>query len=158
MQQEDKRFEISLRPLAKHALPFMGGAALFGAIPTWLLSGWLGIIGEAIAVLGVMLVMLGSAKMVRIAADSGVREACLTFLGASVVRAVACPAVVILIGWATKLPFEPMIIWLAICYVACLFMECIWVVVALKRHHAKNKINKKNIKKSVQPNYMDWSI
>jgi fumarate reductase subunit D len=100
--------------------------------------------------------MVLNGKLTVLAARQSDRAAFIVFTGGSVARAMVCPLVVFLPGWLLKLPVIAMCVWLAITYLLCLITECIWIVIALKKHVAIHKPRKTAPK--VQPNYMDWSI
>lgn len=148
--------DIRMAGLLKAVIPLMLVVAGLGSLPMWRLMGTTGVLAEFVAVCGVMGVMVLNAKLTVLAAKLGSRDACIVFLGGSVARVLACPALVFLIGWLMKLPVMPLSVWLAITYLVCLMVECAWIVVALKRHVKLHKPQKSP--QSLQPQYMDWSI
>jgi len=148
--------DIKLAVLLKAVVPLMATAGVLGGLPTWRLTGVAGVYAETLSVCGVMAIMVLNAKMTVMAAKSGPRDACLVFLGGSVARVVACPAAVFIIGWLLRLPLIPLSVWLAITYLLCLVTECVWMVIALKKHVKLHKPQKSV--PAVQPQYMDWSI
>lgn len=153
---QSQPLDITLGGLLKAVVPVMTVVALIGGLPTWRLTGLRGVSAQAVAVCGVAAVMLLSGRLTVWAARRSARDAFIVFLGSSVARVIACPAVVFVAGWMLNLPIMPMSVWLAITYLLCLITECVWIVSALKKHVEKYKPTKTF--KPIQPKYMDWSI
>jgi hypothetical protein len=110
--------------------------AVFGAVPTWMTThrtyGWDGVYAQAAAVGIVLVVMLGSGYLAVIVAQGGTGLISTAFLGGSLVRMVLCPVLMAVVWWATHWPVAPMGIWLVITYLACLTLEVVWVIRALR--------------------------
>lgn len=128
-----KPLDISLRSLMGWVLGPVLGMTLFGIWPTWLLEGWAGVIAQWVTVLLVLSVMFGSGSLTVYAARQGAGPASTVFLGASLFRMLLSPLLVGLAWLVTGLPSGSMTVWLVITYVTCLVLECIWLVLALRR-------------------------
>jgi len=133
---------IKLTSMLGWVVPAVLGAALFGAVPTWMLDGWVGVAAEATAIGLVLAVMIGSGSLSVGAAKKGATAAATVFMGSSLLRMVLCPALVGAAWWITRLPPKPMGVWMVITYLLSLTMEAAWMVRAL-RNIKKQNVDKK---------------
>jgi hypothetical protein len=133
MSEPQPALPIHFVSLLKWVLPPVLGMAAFGVLPTWLTCGWPGVAGQSVAVFIVLGVMLGCGGLTVYAARQGAGQASTVFLGSSLLRMVLCPTLVGLAWLVTQLPAKPMAVWMMITYLACLALECAWIVRALRR-------------------------
>ena len=133
MSEPQPALPIHFVSLLKWILPPVLGMAAFGVLPTWLMCGWPGVTGQIVTVLVVLGVMLGCGGLTVYAARQGAGQASTVFLGSSLLRMVLCPTLVGLAWLVTQLPAKPMAVWMMITYLACLALECAWIVRALRR-------------------------
>ncbi|MBN1941767.1 MAG: hypothetical protein JW849_00575 [Phycisphaerae bacterium] len=130
---EPKALDVRLSSLLAWILPAVLGVAIFGALPTWLVSGWGGVTAEAVAVALVLAVMIASGSLSVAAARAGANSAVTVFMGCSLLRMVFCPLLVGLAWWITDLSLKTMGVWMVIAYLACLTLEAAWIVRALRK-------------------------
>lgn len=140
MSETQPALPINIASLLKWVLPPVLGMSVFGVLPTWLTSGGAGVAGQIVTVLIVLGVMLGCGGLTVYAARQGAGPASTVFLGSSLLRMVLCPTLVGLAWLVTRLPAKPMAVWLVITYLACLAMECVWIVRALRRNACETKV------------------
>ena len=129
---EHRTPQVRLGSLVRWVLVPVVCIAAFGAWPTWLVYEGPGLWAQGAAVSVVLIVMLGSGVVTVYAARQGAGMASTTFLGCSLLRMLLCPGLLGLVWLATEWPVGPMSVWLIITYLACLALEVVWFVRALR--------------------------
>lgn len=130
--------DLRVSELVKRVLPWIVLLVGFGALPTWLATGsvmhlW----AELAGVLIVLVVMGVNGYVTVLAGREGPRRVALVFMASSMLRLFLCPLLLGGVWLATKLPIESMAIWTAVTYLACLLLESMWVLRALRRHRKR---------------------
>jgi hypothetical protein len=135
---ESAPLKLELKALLGWVLPVVVIVAGVGVLPTWLTTGWAGVLSELLAVGVVLGVLLVTGWLTVYAARLGTNQAATVFLGCSIFRLLLCPALVAL-GWMlTALPHKPMGVWLVVSYLLVLGLEVIWLVRALRQSARQN--------------------
>ncbi|MBN1553820.1 MAG: hypothetical protein JXA11_03690 [Phycisphaerae bacterium] len=130
---------IQLSSLLAWVVPAMLGVAIFGVLPTWLVSDFSGVFAEIVAVVLVLAVMIATGSFSVAAARAGASSAVTVFMGCSLLRMIFCPALIAAAWWMTGLSLKIMGVWMVIAYILCLTLEAVWIVKALRKEIGKPK-------------------
>lgn len=112
------------------ACAVVGGA---GAYPTYILAGWQGLFGEAVAAVIVAAIILISTAFLLGQARLGPLKAAQAFAPTVMVRGLVCAAAGLGVCLATPLPPRPLLAWLLVFYIVTLAIESAWLIRTLKQ-------------------------
>ncbi|HUS91835.1 MAG TPA: hypothetical protein VM695_08295 [Phycisphaerae bacterium] len=127
---------IRLSDLLKWVAPTALAVGLAGAYPTWLLGGGPALCAQACAGAIVLAAVMVSSLLVAFSAWAGPSQVTTTFIASGLLRVAMCvgPGAVLL--WKDLLPPTPLLVWLAVFYLALFVAEGAWVARALREHTA----------------------
>ena len=137
--KQSSAVEIRFSALLGWVIPLSAAVGGFGAYPTWMVAGVIGLWAQAASGACVLVVMVFNGWVTVRVAALGPAKVAVAFSASSFVRLLLCPLLVWIVSEVVGLPYDVMFIWLVIFYLTSLAAECVWVVKALRRHSRRVK-------------------
>jgi len=129
--------QIRFVDLLKWVVPIALSVGLAGAYPTWRAGGPAAMSAQAAAGGIVLSAVLLSGGLVAFAGLAGPGQVTMAFLVSGMLRTLVSVGLGLLLVWKTDIPAVPLLVWLAVFYLAMFLAEGAWVVRALRRYSAE---------------------